>query len=537
MDSHTVSQPAGSAGQSPGRPLLQVQNISKRYGSVRALRDVSFDLRQGEIHGLCGHNGAGKSTLVKIITGLVEPDTGTIEIEGEPVSLRTPLQAQAHGIALVDQELSLAPDLSVEENIFLGTLGMPFLRRPREVQQRARALLARVGLGEIDPRTPLERLSIGERQLVEVARMLGRDAKVLILDEPTATLSESEIERVFAVARAVVRENKGAIYISHRLDEVLDLCDRVTVFRDGQLVATRSSHEIGHRQELIRMMIGVELPPPTESTAAEVHQSRGIEIRDLEVPPIVSGFELSVAAGQIVGLTGQVGAGTSEVLRALAGLVSDARGTLTVDGAPVLLGSPTGSLRAGIGFASNDRKTEGLFLRQTVRTNLVATRLGQVSRLGFVRGRLLAQTAARLASFVKVDAARVGSRAETLSGGNQQKVFLGRCLDRGDVKLLLLDEPTRGVDAAGRAEVHQLIREAALAGVTVVFASTELDEILELAQTVVTMFAGRIVATRPRSDVTAAVISADMTMSRERLSQRRADGLAVSGNPSAEDAC
>lgn len=535
MGPYIADQPKSAAGQTPGRPLLEVHNISKHYGGVRALRDVSFDLRRGEIHGLCGHNGAGKSTLVKIITGLVEPDAGTIAIEGEQVSFRTPLQAQAHGIALVDQELSLAPDLSVEENIFLGTIGMPFVRRPRQYQQLARALLTRVGLGEIDPRTPLEKLSIGERQLVEVARMLGRDAKVLILDEPTASLSESEIERVFAVARDVVRENKGAIYISHRLDEVLDLCHRVTVFRDGQLVATRSSDEIGNRRELIRMMIGVDLPPPTESAATEVHQSRGIEIRDLEIPQLVSGFDLSVAAGQIVGLTGQVGAGASEVLRALAGLVSNARGTLMVDGAWVPLGSPSGSLRAGVGFASNDRKTEGLFLRQTVRANLVATRLGQVSRLGVVRGRLSAQTAARLASFVKIDSGRLGSRVETLSGGNQQKVFLGRCLDRGDVKLLLLDEPTRGVDVAGRADVHQLIREAALAGVSVVFASTELDEILDLAQTVVTMFAGRIVATRPRSEVTAAMISADMTMSRKGHSKREADAVGASGNPSPGD--
>jgi ABC-type sugar transport system ATPase subunit len=517
MESQTAhslreAAPDGEAGV----PLLRVENVSKHYGAVQALRGVSFELKRGEIHGLCGHNGAGKSTLVKIITGLVHPDTGTIEIEGEPVSFRTPLQAQAHGIALVDQELSLAPDLSVEENIFLGTLGMPFVRHPRDLRQQARALLARVGLSQLDPRTPVERLSVGERQLVEVARLLGRNAKVLILDEPTATLSASEIERVFAVAREVARENRGAIYISHRLDEVLELCDRVTVFRDGELVATRSSVEIGHRQELIRMMIGVELPPPTQSAAAEVHQSRGIEIAGLEVPPLVGDFALKVRAGEIVGLTGQVGAGTSEVLRTLAGLVPDARGSLLVDGRPVSLGSPTGALKAGIAFASNDRKTEGLFLKQSVRSNLVATRLLRVSRFGFVRSRVAARVAERLASFVKLDARRIGSAVGTLSGGNQQKVFLGRCLDRGDVKLLLLDEPTRGVDVAGRAEIHHLIQEAALAGVAVVFASTELDEILDLSNVVVSMFGGRIVATRPRSEATAELVSDDMTMSRER---------------------
>ena len=481
---------------------------------MQALRDADFVLAAGEIHGLCGHNGAGKSTLVKIIMGLVQPDGGSILLEGAPVSFRNPLQAQAHGIALVDQELSLAPDLSIEENVTLGSLNASLVRHPSRSRMRVRALLDRVGLGHLDPRVLVGGISIAERQLVEIARLLERNARVLILDEPTATLSENEIERVFAVVRELVRDGKSAIFISHRLDEVLALCTMVSVFRDGQNVAARASADIPHRRELIRMMIGAELPPPTEADVTEIEAARSIRIRGLRVPGAVEKFDLDLRGGQVVGLTGQVGAGTTEVLRALAGLVPEAEGQLRIDERDVRLGAATRALRAGVAFASNDRKGEGLFLRQTVRWNLVATRLRDAATLGVMRPGAAARLARRLAVFVKVDTARLGSSVENLSGGNQQKVFLGRCLDRDDVKLLLLDEPTRGVDVSGRAEIHFLIREAALSGVAVVFASSELDEILELSHVVVTMFGGQIVAVRPRSAASAEAISTDLTLSR-----------------------
>ena len=510
-----MTETATKGPEAGAEPLLSVRHVSKAYGAVRALDDASLDLAPGEILGLCGHNGAGKSTLVKVLTGQVHPDQGEIVMQGAPVEFRNPLDAQSKGLAIVDQELALAPDLSVEENLFLGNFDLSLLRRPGASRRRARDLLARVGLA-VDPRSPLANLSIGERQLTEIARLVGRDARVLILDEPTATLSENEIERVFAVVRELVREGRSTIFVSHRLDEVLDLCDRVTVLRDGRIVSSRSTADIAHRQELIKMMIGKELPPPQRSDAASVAAGAGAAIADLRVPPAVAGFSQDIKGGQIVGLTGQIGSGTSQVLRALAGLEPDARGEFALDGRKVRLGSPAAALRAGVAFASNDRKGEGLFLEQTVEDNLVATRLGSLSRLGFIRGRALRETARRLVDFVKVDRERIDDTVEHFSGGNQQKIFLGRCLDREDVKLLLLDEPTRGVDVAGRAEIHQLIRQAALAGVAVLFASTELDEILDLADHVVTMFGGEIVASLAREDTNAELISADMTMSHER---------------------
>ena len=496
--------------------LLSVRHTSKTYGAVRALDDASIDLAAGEILGLCGHNGAGKSTLVKILTGQVRPDSGEIVMQGEQVEMRNPLEAQSHGLAIVDQELSLAPDLSVQENLFLGNIDLSWIRRPAAIRRRARDLLARIGL-DVDPRSPVAGLSIGERQLVEIARLVGRDARVLILDEPTATLSENEIERVFEVARELVREGRSAIFVSHRLDEVLDLCDRVTVLRDGRVVSTRSSVDIGHRQELIKMMIGKELPPPERSSAVAVTTGTGAVIESLSVPPAVGSFTHEVRGGQIVGITGQVGSGTSQVLRALAGLEPDARGTFTLDGKRVKLGSPAAALEAGVAFASNDRKAEGLFLEKSVEDNLVATRLTALSRGGFIRGRELKETARKLIDFVKVDSSRIDDTVEHFSGGNQQKIFLGRALDRADVKLLILDEPTRGVDVSGRAEIHLLIRQASMAGVAVLFASTELDEILDLSDHVVTMFGGRIVASLGREETSAEMISADMTMSHDQV--------------------
>jgi ABC-type sugar transport system ATPase subunit len=503
-------------------PRLSAKGVVKHYGHVRALDGVSMDLVAGEIHGLCGHNGAGKSTLVKIVTGLVEPDSGTIEVDGAAVAFSDSRESQAAGVALVDQELSLAPDLSVEENIFLGSID-PVGRRPSSARrERARELLSQVGLSEVAPQTIVAGLALGERQLVEIARALGRDSSILLLDEPTATLSDAEIERVFEVSRRLAAGGTSIVYISHRLGEVLEICDRVTVIRDGKLVDTRSTAEISGREELIRMMIDAELPVPTKTSAVSVEQEGRSEIRALSVPPLVKGFELSLRGGELVGLTGQVGSGPSEVLRALAGLEPDARGVVVVGGRPLRLGSPTRALRAGIGYASNDRKGEGVFLQQTVRRNLLSTRLKAVSPFGVRRPRLAAREAERIAGFVGVDRSRLPDAVENLSGGNQQKVFLGRCLDRGDITLLLLDEPTRGVDVGGRAEIHELLREAALAGVTVVFASTELDEILELSDRVVTMFEGRIVATRDRSEVTAELLSADMTMGRESRAGERA---------------
>jgi ABC-type sugar transport system ATPase subunit len=439
---------------------------------------------------------------------VVTPDQGEVLINGTPVTLTNARQSQAAGIAVVEQELSLVPALTVLENILLGRVGLGLGSRGdrRQVQD----LLTRLGLNDVRPDTVVEDLSMAERQLVEIARALSRNARILILDEPTATLGEREIERVFAGVRELASAGSSVIFVSHRLGEVLDLCSRVTVFRDGRMIASQPAAEM-NRQSIVELMLGQVAERSQVERRGITARERLVVIDRLSAPGHVTDFGLRANGGEIVAIAGQVGSGTSEVLRALAGLVPDARGDVSIAGRPMRLGAPQRSIRAGAVFASNDRKSEGLFLRQSVARNLLATRLKAVSHGGVLnRGRFSA-LARRLATLIGFDRKRLGAPAETLSGGNQQKVFLGRCLEKEGVTLLLFDEPTRGVDVGGRADIHNLIRHAASTGACVIFASTELDEIVDLADTVVTMFAGRITRIARREDMTAADILAEMT--------------------------
>jgi ABC-type sugar transport system ATPase subunit len=514
---------AGSRRRSDDPPgdtvLLEVEALSKSYGPVRAIEGLNLDVRVGEVHAICGHNGAGKSTLVRALVGLVRPDAGTMRFNGEELSLRNPQEAQTRGIALVNQELSLVPELSVEDNIFLGGIDVPLLYRRRALSERARRTLDGLGLAHVPLNAAVESLAIGERQLVEIARLLVRDARLLILDEPTATLSKPEIERVFRATRELVAQGRSVIFVSHRLDEVFDLCDRVTVLRDGRLVGTHTIGEID-RRSLIELMLGemegaaaVRGHEPAEATHVGVD---AVSVTGLHVPGRVEDFSLTIQSGVITGLAGQVGSGTSEVLRALGGLAPGASGAVHVHDRPAQLNTPRRASDAGIVYIPNDRQREGLFLGQTVEINLTVARLRRLSRLGVVLRRRSQRAARELATMVGIDVDRLGSPVASLSGGNQQKVLLGRALQNEGTVLLALDEPTRGVDVGGRAEIHELVRDAARAGAAVIFSSTELDEVLDLADIVVTMFAGRIVSVIPRAEASAASVLADMTTSQVR---------------------
>ena len=492
--------------------LLHASGLSKRFGAIEALRNVSLTVRPGTVVGLCGHNGAGKSTLVKSLVGLVRPDSGEILVHGVPVRLRDPQEAQLRGIALVDQELSLVPALSIADNLFLGNTDRPLITHRRRQHAAARTLLDRVALSHLSPGTPVETLRMGERQLVEIARLLGRNSSVLILDEPTASLSESETRNVFAVIRQAVAEGHGVIYVSHRLDEVLGICDEVVVLRDGVEVAAEPVEGLT-RATLIELMLGeagVERPTPAPAASS----GPAVSIRGLTVPGRVRTFDLDLPGGRIVGLAGQLGSGANEVLRAVAGLVPNASGQVHLGEKRLRLGSPVRSVAAGAVYVSNDRQREGLFLGQSTARNLTATRLGAISRLGMLSRRAGSSVVRRLAEVVGVDPRRLRSPVADLSGGNQQKVLIGRCLERDGTKLLLLDDPSRGVDVKGRSDIHRLVRHAAAAGTPVLFASTELDELLELSDVIVTMFRGDVVSTVDRADAQATSVLADMTHAR-----------------------
>jgi ABC-type sugar transport system ATPase subunit len=497
--------PAGSA-RSPLR--LDVAGVAKTYGAVQALDDVSLAVRGGEVHGVCGHNGAGKSTLMKVLTGLVQPDAGSLQLDGEEIELRDAKEAQRHGITIVDQESGVVPALSVAESLFLGNVGESMLLRKRRTRERARALLARLGV-DIDPRARVGELQPGERKLVEIAHALGRDARLIILDEPSASLSHGEARVVFKAVRDVVAQGTAVLFVSHRLDEVFELCDRVTVLRDGRRVDSRPIGELD-RRSLVELMVGEEGREIAERVRVEA-VGPAVRIAGLAVPPTVEDFELDVAGGAIVGLAGQVGSGASEVLRGIVGLARGATGELEIGGRAVRIGWAPAAVRAGVRYVPGDRKTEGLFMRQSIESNLTATRLGSLSRFGVVSLRARRRVAEGLVKAVAVRDHGVKDRVESLSGGNQQKVLLGRTLERSAGELLLLDDPTRGVDVAGRAEIHRLVRAAAAAGNTVIFVSTELDELLELADVVVTMYQGRIVAKLDVEETSRSRILAQMT--------------------------
>ncbi len=491
-----------------GEPVVEIDGLTRSFGGTVAVNGVSFSVKAGEIRGLCGHNGAGKSTVIKMLAGQLQPDSGSITIGGREVRLRSPQAAQRAGIAVVDQELSVIPALSVEENLTLGDVTARFFRGTAS-RALHRRLLDELGLDDVHLDERVSSLGLGQRQLVEIARGLSRDARLLILDEPTATLSDTEAQLVFAAIRKVAQRGCAVIFVSHRLREVLDLCSQVTVLRDARFVATTPASEVTVPQ-LIVQMLGEAPHRPARALGEAQAGAPALEVTGLSVPGAVADVDVKAVAGTIYGIAGQLGSGASDVLRAIAGLDSGAAGTVMLGETPLRASDAVSRQRAGIMFISNDRKSEGLFLDSSVGANLTATRLPALSRFGVVDALRERRERLRLAQLAGIDESRLADPVSGLSGGNQQKVFTARALERDDARVLLIDEPTRGVDIGGRAAIHDLVRSAAESGMVVIFASTELEELIELADVVLTMKDGRIVR-RYDGDIRGADLMYDMT--------------------------
>lgn len=502
----------GEGTPEPSAAYLRVEGISKRFGSIRALSDVSLEVRAGEVMALVGENGAGKSTLVKILVGLHRPDEGRILLEDREADLSSVRRAEGARIAIVQQELSLVSTLSVAENVFLGDTRVQNWRTPRRLVALARPFLERVGLRGLDARRTVDGLSVAERQLVEIARLIARDARVLILDEPTAALSDQEIARVLEVVRSVRAEGRSVIYVTHRLGEVFALADRVTVFRDGHSQPPVAVSELD-LDGLVERMLGVPLenlyPPRSAGLGDPV-----LRVHDLETGILAAPVDLEVRAGEILGLAGQLGSGTAGVLRGLAG-AQPRTGTVTVRGVAVPPRTIRRAVRTGLVYCSADRKGDGLFLGRAVDENLTSTAIDRVSAFGWLSGRRERGLASELAERFRVDRARLRSAAHTLSGGNQQKVALGKWLAPRPA-VLLVDEPTRGVDVGARSEIYRHLRSLADSGLAIVFASSDMQEILGLADTIATFYRGHLVNVSPVDRTDAATVMREVMHPEDR---------------------
>jgi ribose transport system ATP-binding protein len=492
MPSATPAAPKHAPGREGGPPLLQVAGLRQSY-NVPVLLDFDFELQRGEVHALVGSNGAGKSTFARILAGLTAPDRGDLRLDGRPHAPASKRDAEHAGVVMVLQELNVIGTLSVAENLFLNRLPRRAgLVRFKQLQANARAALARVGLADLDPATPAGRLGVGHQQLVEIAGALSQNCRLLILDEPTAALTDPEIERLFDNIRRLKAEGVGIVYISHRMDEIRRIADRVTVMRDGRRIAT---HEAGAvtPAELVREMAGHDLPERPAATARRGGEVL-LRVQDLRAGDRVRGVSFEARRGEILGLAGLIGAGRTETLRALFGADRKDSGEVFVRGHPVTIRRPADAVAAGIGLVPEDRKQDGLLLPQSIRVNTTLSTLNRHARgPGWLETEAERRTTETFCGRLNVRCASFEQPAAELSGGNQQKVVIARWLAR-DCEVLLFDEPTRGIDVAAKDTIYHLLRDLAAEGRAVVMVSSELVELMALCDRILVMSAGRIAA-------------------------------------------
>jgi rhamnose transport system ATP-binding protein len=493
--------------------VLQLTDVSKSFGPVVALRSGSLDVQAGSIHALVGENGAGKSTLVKIVAGVYRRDAGTFLLDGEPVDFGSTAESKAAGVAVIYQEPTLFPDLSVTENIFMGRQILGRGRRIDRAAMYAEADRLFAGLGvHIDPRRPALGLSIADQQVVEIAKAISLDAKVLIMDEPTAALSGVEVERLFAVARRLRDEGRAIVFISHRFDEVFELCDTVTVMRDGAYITTRPTAGTDV-SEIVNLMVGREVADLFPKQDVEIG-AVVLEVDGLTRAGVFHDVSFTVRRGEIVGLAGLVGAGRSEIARAVFGVDRYDAGTVTVAGTRVPAHSPRAAIKAGMAFIPEDRRRQGLVTDASVAENIAAVIRRNLTSAGLLTRARENRAVEPWAAQLEVKTNALDAPAKTMSGGNQQKVVIAKWLATKP-DLLIIDEPTRGIDVGTKAEVHRLLSELAGQGVAILMISSELPEVLGMADRVLVVCEGRLTADLSRAEATPERVMHAATASQE----------------------
>jgi len=486
-------------------PVVALDGIGKSFPGVRALDDVSFDVRAGEVHALLGENGAGKSTLIKIMSGVYRPDQGELRINGDPASFESPNEAQRAGIATIYQELLLFPELTVAENIFMGHAprtkwgGVDW----RTMRRQAREILASLNIHDLDETSTVGALTVGNRQRVEIAKALSQDARVLIMDEPTAALTEHDVERLFRIVHLLRDRGVGVVYISRRLEEVFVVADRVTVLRDGTYVDTRPVAETSH-EDLIAMMVGRRIENLFPKLGNPV-----LEVRALTRQPNTIDVSLMVRAGEILGLAGLVGSGRSELAQVIFGITPPDSGEILLDGQPISVSSPGDAKKYGIAYVPEDRGLQGLVRPMTLFANATMAVLDRVSKGSFLDGRAEQALARDAMNKLSIRASGTDQVVDKLSGGNQQKVVLGKWLAT-EPRVLIMDEPTRGIDGGAKSELHRLMSELAQTGMAIIMISSELPEVMAMSDRILVMREGRVVAELDRAEATQEGIAAAM---------------------------
>lgn len=487
-------------------PRLRFEAMVKSFPGVRALSDVSFDVMPGEIHGLLGENGAGKSTLLRILSGVFKPTSGSIFVDGEPVSFRTPMDSRAAGIAMIHQELQQVRHLSVAQNMFLGhpltSLGGVLVAR-REQERRAAEALAMIDPG-IDPSAPISSLKVAQRQIVEIARALLDRAKIIAMDEPTSSLTPSEFDRLAEVISQLSASGVAIIYVSHKMDEVFKICQRASVMRDGRLVGNVDLSSVSHH-DVITMMVGRALLQ--EDHVSHATNTVKLEANNLSSATKIRDVSFRLHKGEVLGIAGLVGSGRTELLRLLAGVDRLSAGTIAVDGKTVDLVNPRAAISIGIGLVPEERKREGIVPGRSVTNNMALASLGSFAKGGVIRKSRLRDTAQDLLRRVNLRPFQLDRPIRLFSGGNQQKAIIARWL-AAKSQILLFDEPTRGIDVGAKAEIYHLIEALAADGHSIIVVSSELPEVIRLSDRVLVMRDGRLAAEIARADLTEGAIVA-----------------------------
>ena len=473
--------------------FLQMNHITKRFPGVLALSNVNFTLRKGEVHALLGENGAGKSTLMKILSGVYQPDEGDIIFEGKPVSFSDPLSAQNAGITIIHQEFNLFPELTVEENIFIGR---EFCKNNRwrldEKQQRQAAteILQKLNLN-ISPETLVSDLTVAQQQMVEIAKAISVNAKILIMDEPTAALTETEIESLFQVTRLLKAQGTGIVYISHRLEELALIADRATVMRDGQYIDT-VDYETVKISELIAMMVGRELGNIYPRREARTHQEPVLEVNGLTRKGVLNNIDFTLNRGEILGFAGLMGAGRTELARAIFGADPIDSGTIKLNGKAIVIKGISDAIAQGISYLTEDRKKEGLALNLSVERNIMLGNYPEYAdRFGHVDSKRCQQTSEEQVRTLRIKTPHLEQAALNLSGGNQQKIIIARWVCK-DTDILIFDEPTRGIDVGAKLEIYELMNRLVAKGKSIIMISSELPEVLGMCDRILVMRSGRI---------------------------------------------